>query len=207
MPHRYVIGILKNIHDRFAAILKVTDKETHSRILSDEKILEKIHVHWIVYIPALIAIVVSISAFSLLLLYSSVISAKIGIPNNVTIISIMLIFSFIFTAILSNLMYTWYNFYLLTDHRLIHVHLEKNFTYQAEEFFLARIKYIDSRRLGLFSMLLNYGEVDIDLDIGNGGYDCIMKRVPHPTQITKKMNNLIERKYGSVQSHQLGTTY
>lgn len=207
MPHRYILGILNNIHNRSINSATPNGPGKHSRILEDEKILKKIHVHWIVYIPAMLAAAVSASLFLILLIYSNSLAAKVGLAPEVIVVSAFVIFSFIFTAVANNLIFTWYNFYILTDHRLIHIRLEKNFTYQAEEYFLMRIKYLDSRRLGLFSMLLNYGEVDIDLDIGNGSYDCIMKRVPNPTQITTQMNQLIEKKYGNIQSHQLNATH
>lgn len=207
MPHRYILGILNNIHNRSINSATPNGPEKHSRILEDEKILKKIHVHWIVYLPTLIAGGICVSLFMIALIYSYSLGTKLNVTHEVVVILFLLLFAIVFSFLINSLIFSWFNFYLLTDHRLIHISLDKNFTYQAEEYFLARIKYIDSRRLGLFSMLLNYGEIDIDLDIGNGGYDCIMRRIPRPTEVTTLINNLIEKKYGNIQNNQHGNTH
>lgn len=119
---------------------------------------------------------------------SNIIPAVLIAPLMYLVISLFYLFvwMFIFFAFIDYYLDVW----LVTSERIINIEQKGLFNRTASEQKLFRIQDITSETKGIFGTFLNYG--DVFIQTAGEQQRFIFKQVPHPEQVAKKINSLVE---------------
>ncbi len=159
--------------------------------LAGETIMHRVRMHWIVHVPAIMIFGVFSGITVALTIYHQAFTEMLNLAPH-SWISIVLVLFVLSSAIISNSFLIWfYNYYIITDCRIMHFRIKNGFHYEAEEIMLDRIKYVDVRRPSLIALIINYGHLELGVDLNTDISIFRIRWIKSPHQLMHDLNKII----------------
>jgi hypothetical protein len=161
------------------------------KLVQNEILIKKIRMHWIVQIPPMLIFLCTIGLSVIAIMYHAQIVKVLNLAWYSWMTIVLVLFA-IAVAIISNTFLIWfYNYYVVTTHRIIHFWIKNGFHYEAEEIMLDRVKYIDVHRPSLFALILNYGHLELGVDLNTETSIFKLKWIKSPHKIMHELNKVM----------------
>lgn len=166
-------------------------KQRRPAQIDNEIVLEKVRMHWIVHLPALIVFSGILTISLLLANYHEQFTSFFNLSHNSWITIVLTLFS-ISIAILSKTILLWlYNYYIVTNCRILHCRIQNGFHYEAEEIMLDRVKYVEVNRPGLLALIINFGHLELGVDLNAKISIFRLKWIKAPHKLMHQLNEII----------------